>query len=527
MAWGAVMEKYKFDAFVSYSHLDNLCRPNASGWVTAFCDAMEMRLSSRLGRPASIWHDRTLSGQRRIDDTIQSAIDNSAVLLVLYSAGYESSDYCAKEREWFAKQAASVGDQSRVLTVRLVNISHEKWPKELRGCTGFDFFTKAPNDPTGFPVDPSDGSFDEKLKGVVAGLGDVLAAINGAPQTVLPEPPNPPPNGASVSQEARKFAILTEPPNPPQIGAPVSQEDREFAILKGNFKTDFQKCFDQIKLLSGRKDLHDQLHELQFKFYIPVSDILPDASTAIDGQLLDIVRDHYFTLSEIMDSLRAIAARKNLPPKELAWLEEVAKARTTFDEGIRRVDLVSLRAAVNAIGRVLAVWPSRINAKLTENARDLAPGALAIKLQQLCGKSAPFKQQLGSKASQLADLEQRISDLAAIHDDWQTFDDELRLLETTLTQSLQDIEDIWPGLKSKAETLYAQNSENWAQRLIYLGGEMDQALQKKSVVDAKRCFIRFRSAARNRFYLADQNLKNGCQLLQQVGDPIEAVLEAA
>jgi hypothetical protein len=477
-------------------------------------------VSSRLGRPASIWHDRSLNGQRKIDDTIQAAIDNSAILLVLYSAGYESSDYCAKEREWFARKSTSIGDQSRVLTVRLVNISHEKWPKELRGCTGFDFFTKTPNDPTGFPVDPSDGSFDEKLKGVVAGLGDVLTAIKSAPKAIV-----------ATSQDAPIRVIDLPRVGPDRdTGTSVSPEAREFAILKGLFKDDFQKCFAQIKLLSGRKDLHDQLHELQFKFYIPVSEILPNASAAIDGQLLDIVRDHYFTLSEIMDNLRAIEARKTLPTKELAWLDEVAKARTTFDEGIRRVDPVSLRAAVNAIGRVLAVWPSRINAKLTENARDLAPGALAIKLQQLCSKSAAFKQQLGGKASQLDDLEQRISDLAAIHDDWQTFDDELRLLETTLTQSLQDlqdIEDIWPALKSKGATLYAKNSENWAQRLIYLGGEMDQALQKKSVADAKRCFIRFRSAARNRFYLADQNLKNGCQLLQQVGDPIEAVLEAA
>jgi hypothetical protein len=141
---------------------------------------------------------------------------------------------------------------------------------------------------------------------------------------------------------------------------------------------------------------------LQFKFYIPVSEMLPNASAAstsgLDTRTITL-RDH--------DNLRAIEARKTLPTKELAWLDEVAKARTTFDEGIRRVDPVSLRAAVNAIGRVLAVWPSRINAKLTENARDLAPGALAIKLQQLCSKSAAFKQQLGGKASQLTISKER------------------------------------------------------------------------------------------------------------------------
>src|SRR4029077_8460726 len=79
----------------------------------------------------------------------------------------------------------------------------------------------------------------------------------------------------------------------------VAQEEREFAFLKNSFKDDFQKCFAQIKLLSGREEIHDQLHELELKFYIPVLQSLPDVPTSIDGQLLDIVRDHYFILSEI------------------------------------------------------------------------------------------------------------------------------------------------------------------------------------------------------------------------------------
>jgi hypothetical protein len=46
----------------------------------------------------------------------------------------------------------------------------------------------------------------------------------------------------------------------------------------------------------------------------------------------------------------------------------------------------------------------------------------------------------------------------------------------------------------------------------------DQALEEERVADAKRCFIRFRSAARNP---APTNSEERCQLLQQVGDPIE------
>lgn len=505
------MTTHEYDVFISFSHLDDKS-PSGRGWVTAFYTALDIWLTRRLGRAARIWHDRRrLTGECEIDETIRKAIDNSAVLLAFYSAGYASSEYCAKEREWFAKNTIKVGDKSRALTIRLANIPHEKWPKELQGCTGFDFFCLKPNDQMGYPLRTDKRAFEEKVKDVVNGIEAVLEAIARAPHAAtLPE------------------IVATPSVEPIPVFCSVSQEEREFTLLKDSFKFDFQKCFAQIKLLSGRKEIHDQLHELQFKFYIPVLDSLPDASASIDGQLLDILRDHYFTLSEVLDNLRAIVTRykEYLPDKERTVLDEVAKARTMLDEGIRRFDLVSMRGAIRKIDRVLAFWPSQMNARLTENARELALGTLAKKLQQLCDNSASFKQQLGEKASQLENLEQRISTLAAIHDDCQSFDNDLRALESTLTQSLQDIEDIWPELHGKAATLCAENSETWAEPLCYWGGQMDQALKRQSVADAKRCFIRFSSAARKRFYLADQDLKKNCQMLQMVGDPIEALLKA-
>jgi hypothetical protein len=123
-------------------------------------------------------------------------------------------------------------------------------------------------------------------------------------------------------------------------------------------------------------------------------------------------------------------------------------------------------------------------------------------------------------------LERQISELSTIHGDWQSFDDKLRVLEATLTQSLQDIEDIWPDLKGKA-AMFTQKSETWAKRLVYWGGEIDEALKRQNIADVKRCFIRFSSAVRERFYVADQNLKTGCQTLQRVGDPIEQFLKAS
>ena len=193
------MATHQFDAFVSFSHLDDKS-PNGRGWVTAFCQALEIWLPRRLGRASKIWHDHSrLTGECDIDETIRKAIDNSAVLLVLYSAGYASSEYCAKEREWFAKSATKVGDKSRALTIRLANIPHEEWPRELQGCPGFDFFSVRPNDQIGYPIRTGMRAFEEKVKEVANGIEAVLKALQSAPSAAAPPRVDVPPSVAPAS----------------------------------------------------------------------------------------------------------------------------------------------------------------------------------------------------------------------------------------------------------------------------------------------------------------------------------------
>jgi hypothetical protein len=299
-------------------------------------------------------------------------------------------------------------------------------------------------------------------------------------------------------------------------------ESNDFDVLKKTFMIDFKKCFSQIQLLSGRKDLHDQLHELQFKFFTPVSAIL-DKCISIDHQLQSVLREHCFDLCEIHENLVEKASNNTaIPPRELIWIRDLGEAHVDFDEGIRSIDFARVRAAIAVVGRILASQPSRINTQLTETVRHLSLVELARKLQLLCDKSTTFKHQLGEKACALEQLGSTISTLAAIHDDWQMFDDQLRLLD--VTQSLQNIEDIWPDLKDKAAKLYVVNPGSWTQRFKHLTGEIDLALQSRDLILARGHFIRFTSAARDRFYLADRDLKHGCGELREITAPIEAIL---
>jgi TIR domain-containing protein len=535
------MARYEVDAFISFSHLDDLSASAAPGWVRQFHSNLTVSLTKRLGRKAVVWLDEDqLNGQVLFDQRIQKEIERSAVLIALHSAAYMNSPYCTKEREWFAKTGLELGDQRRILLVRLVDIPPKDWPKEFAGCLGFKFFEPSPTDPLGSTLYPTDQGFPDALKSVVVAIHSILELA--APETKPALPPaadpipaaGPPPvNGGSAPCIYTPVNGPAEPAN--GVAAPVNgasappngtlADTLEFEVLKRSFKDDFQKCVTQIKLLSARKDLHDQLHELQFKF-LSVSDLLPANALTIDGQLVDIVREHNFMLSEILDRLRAIAGRNVVPANEIRWIDDVVRAQGMIEVGLRDLDLVPLRTAVKDIGRVISVWLSRINTKLNETARELALFDLATKLQQLCTKCVAFRQQLGDKIQQLQDLHAQISRLVADHDDWQTYDDELSLLEGAVKRSLEEIAATWPGLKQKASTLYGEKSAVWVERLKFWGDKMDNALRTADIATAQESFIRLRSAARERFYLADKDLKSGCQALAQVGEPIELVLRA-
>jgi hypothetical protein len=505
------MRRFKYDVFVSYSHLDDLSPSDERGWVSTFIDNLKNQLTQRLGRRASVWYDNSMTGERVFNETIKSAIKDSGVLVAICSASYRQSEWCTREREWFAREGLTVGDQRRLLQVRLISTPHEQWPEEFQGCAGFDFFSLRDFDQLGSPLDPTDPAFKEELRKIVVAIQsllETLESIQALPDNAL--------QLANVTGSSGKVTATTS--------LSEYSESCEFNVLKQAFMIDFKKCFSQIQLLSGRKDLHDQLHELQFRFLTPVSAIFADKSISIDHQLQSILRLYCSNLSEIHENLAEIVLNNRvIPVRELTWIEDLEKAYADFDEGIRRIDLAQMLAAIASVETILARWPSRINTQLTETARDLSLVELVRKLQLLCDKSTTFKQLLGDKAWELERSASSIPTLAAIHDDWQMFDEDLRL---TITQSLRDIEVIWPGLRDKAANLCVVNPGNWTQRIKRLSGEIDLAIQARNLDLAKGHFIRFTSAARDRFYLADQDLKNGCSMLQQISAPIEEILSA-
>jgi TIR domain len=182
----AFISGFEFDIFVSYSHVDNLS-VEGERWVEKFHDRLQVELFRREGSSdIRIWRDGELDGNQKFDRTLQTKLEKSAVLLCLNSPGYQKSDYCTRERDWFDsahKKQLLVGDRSRIFNVLLFDLPHANWPSAFQGDSGFPFFQVDRPETEGFPLEIRGDVFAERLHALARAMISTLHAMRDAKLT--------------------------------------------------------------------------------------------------------------------------------------------------------------------------------------------------------------------------------------------------------------------------------------------------------------------------------------------------------
>jgi hypothetical protein len=135
---------FKFDVFVSYAHVDDQILPGSKdGWVTTLVDGLLIHLAEHLGRAEhlSIWRDLGLAGNAPVTDEILTAVRESAMLLVVLSEGYLSSEWCRDESERFLALAGS--STRRLFVVERAPVERARKPQAFQERAGYSFWTRA------------------------------------------------------------------------------------------------------------------------------------------------------------------------------------------------------------------------------------------------------------------------------------------------------------------------------------------------------------------------------------------------
>jgi hypothetical protein len=142
----ALIPGYEYDIFISYVHADNESETESDdGWVNQFYKYLDTKLNKHSEEIKIWWDSKNLDRSEVFDNSIEEAIDKSAIMICLHSRRYAQSEYCIKELEHFLKKAQKepagllVGNRSRVVNVLLSNIHYSEWPDTLQGTSGFPF----------------------------------------------------------------------------------------------------------------------------------------------------------------------------------------------------------------------------------------------------------------------------------------------------------------------------------------------------------------------------------------------------
>jgi Domain of unknown function (DUF4062) len=134
------------DAFISYSHIDNVGLMDGSkGWITNLHRALEIRVAQLLGEKPEIWRDPKLAGNDVFENTLVEQLQRVAVLITIVSPRYVKSEWTRRELVEFWKAAQAQGgvsfhDKARIFKVLKTPIPREMDPPELQPLLGYEFF---------------------------------------------------------------------------------------------------------------------------------------------------------------------------------------------------------------------------------------------------------------------------------------------------------------------------------------------------------------------------------------------------
>ena len=122
------------------------------------------------------------------------------------------------------------------------------------------------------------------------------------------------------------------------------------------FKVEFQVISDQVKILSTYKDLHDIVHNLEFKCY---QGILREARNfPEDYTCISILESYGQNLQDIIADVEEIVVRKNPAAEGIIWHQDLDLALKFLDNALEREDKSQLKKAIWYINRVIAREPA-------------------------------------------------------------------------------------------------------------------------------------------------------------------------
>lgn len=301
-------------------------------------------------------------------------------------------------------------------------------------------------------------------------------------------------------------------------------EDTKIVSAISTYETNFRQASDQIDTVGTYKDIHDQLHTLEFHCYTPLIRELRAYPDSVNYVAIDFYR---ITFQQLENRIRNLIQKRILPSDESTLLSRLENTENIFTKAIEDRDLGELQHAARSMGRILALHPSGINNNLKTAAASVPLKYLKESLSQIkehlrrSNIQKELTEILGEGIEGLSKLSDSLDSITLEHDQWQQIDDQLRWVKSNPEEGIEE----WIYIKEKIESLCANNTDRWAVEIKKKSKHLDDGISEQ--VSTKELQERFRACQReisNRFYAIDLQLKDLCDEVRKLEEPIKIIV---
>ena len=302
----------------------------------------------------------------------------------------------------------------------------------------------------------------------------------------------------------------------------MSQPEFRSAVVE--FQTDFGDTIAQIDILTDYKLAHDLFQELESRYVL----LKQDEKRLPSDEAWDNISLTEPDLQGKINDLLNVIKRPTFSTDDTRWVQQLEKAGDQIRIGVEEFDLKELQSGTRSIYRVLNQQPSRLNAQIVAAASTIRIDSLGQAIRVIfknLDESGNAIKEIKQGIESLTGLNERLNQLVREHNSWQEIDDELRRVEASMDQGIEELEDAWFDLGPMLrELLESSRQEEWAAELLKVVEVMGEALGEGTAVTINRQFRQLRSLTSRRFRQVDLELLSLLQELQRVGEPVDLLL---
>jgi hypothetical protein len=486
--------------FISYSHKDQQ-------WL----EKLQTNLSPYLrGNPVKLWDDTTIRAGSDWKQEITDALASAKIALLLVSPDFVASEFI------FAEELPYLMEAAKEKKIRVIPVAVRPSAWEATSLRSIQFAYD--------PYKPLSGLGEAERETVLVEICKTIASF-------LPDIVKPP--QASGSNAAQIVETVSQSAEEGLRALVDMMRNPEVRDRVATFEAVFSDSSEQIELLGYYKDLHDILHTLQFNCYNYLTGIVRAAKKDPDDlSIWENVLNYEMILREkVVRKLQNLDTGSSLVHGKQDWIARLIRDLDVLFVAINQNDGALLESAIKPIRNVLAQRPVQINGKLAAAAEALRLSRLVDALTEVrkclsgAGVNPVTAKRFQDGVQALDGLKESLSSLIVHHNEWQDIDVIIRLVDGNIDIDCSELEGFWSELKEKTEAQLKGYEEPWASLLEKEIAKLDKSLEEKDPGRIRQSFRSFRTRASYRFYEVDLALKELCEQLRKVSEPLTHVWE--